>query len=112
QIALGHDPKRTDRRERSALVAVQLVAIVAVNDDLPFESSREFQSFDERIPRISITWVIGAFARVLKNVAVAVVRRAATELDPMRLDVAPIVDVTISRIVVKHRCTPTRNLQF
>jgi hypothetical protein len=104
QIRLGHDPKGSDGRERPAVVAVQLVAIVAVDDDLSFESRRQFKAMNERITRISIPRVI-TLARIFENVSRVVVRGSSTEFDPMHLEVVTRIVVAIARIVVKHQRT-------
>jgi hypothetical protein len=43
KITLRDDPERADRRERSAVLAIQLVGAIAVQDQLPFAATREIE---------------------------------------------------------------------
>ena len=69
KIPFGHDPKCTNRCKRPAVVAIQFVPMIAVDDQLAFETSRQLQAVDERVPRIAIPHVAGPVPRVLVEVA-------------------------------------------
>jgi hypothetical protein len=52
EIALGNDAKRAHRREHPAVVAVQFINVIAVNDQLSFDSARQVKIVEKRIARI------------------------------------------------------------
>lgn len=111
QIALGHDPIRADCRECAAIIAIQFVAVVPVEDDFPFPAARQVEVCDE-----DVTWVhvlIPAVALTVAGVVVALAiifvgplrRRPTTKFDPVHFDVAGVV-VAIARIEVVQRPPP------
>src|SRR5690349_9435414 len=77
--------------------------MIAVEDDLAFETAREFQVLDEGIARIAISRVGGSIPGMQRQVARVVIRRSSTQLDPVHfhLEIARIVDAC-SRIEVIH----------
>src|SRR6266516_5806149 len=91
EIALRDHPKGAHRRQRSAVIAVQFVPMIAVHDDLAFESARQLEAIQEYITRIAIARVAVALANVLvmnTRVIVSRIRAGLTsELDPVNLDV-------------------------
>jgi hypothetical protein len=112
EIALGHDPKRADRRERPPVVPVQFVAISSVKNDLALETARELKTFQEHVPGIEVpvTSIAIAVTKVVVSVAraalVAIRSRPTPQFDPGHLDIADVI-VAIPRIeVVEHDATP------
>jgi hypothetical protein len=118
QVPLGHDPERTGCRKRAALLAIDLVAVIAVQDDLPFEAARELKTVQEHITRVVTTLARIMIARSIVPVVMAVAsvvfrlpvgRRTPSEFHPMDLDVARFV-IAIPRVVptrigaARHRC--------
>src|SRR5262245_7700844 len=103
KVSLGDDSKRANSREGPSVLAVQFIAMVAIDDKFPFGPGREFKIVDERITRVVITRVIGPLTCVLANVVRVIVRRSLTELDPMRLEITRGILISISRIVIEHR---------
>jgi len=51
QVPLRHDPELARRGERAALLAVNLVAVIAVQNDVPFELARQLDAIQEHITR-------------------------------------------------------------
>jgi hypothetical protein len=109
EIALRDHPKRTDRRQRSAILAVQFVPVITVDDDLAFESARQFETVEKHVARVAIARVSISFANVLVAVPRVVIARislrCAAEFDPVDLKVARVL-ITVSRIIptrVRHR---------
>src|SRR6266851_2605922 len=64
EIALGHHPKRADRRERPAVVAVEFVPMVAIEHDLTLETAGQFETVEEHVARIRVS-----FAKVVITLA-------------------------------------------
>jgi hypothetical protein len=108
EIALGHHAKSPYGRERSALVAIEFVPVIAVDHDLAFESPWQIKIAHEDIARIVVPFTGIAIAS--PDLLVAVTQLVlpwigiASELNPVDVDVAPIViavpRITPSRIVV------------
>jgi hypothetical protein len=121
EIALGDNPKRADGSQRSAVIAVQFVPMITVDDELAFESARQVETLEEDIagimatlPRIAValTGIVIALARVVIR---RMFGRVAPELDPVHLDLAGILvampRIIPSRIVAAgHRVPPFREL--
>jgi hypothetical protein len=86
--------------ERAALLAIDLVAVITVQDQLPLEAARELKTVQEHIMRIviahSIAPVVITVARVVFRLTVG--RRTASKLDPMHLDVSRVV-IAITRVL-------------
>ena len=114
QIAFGHHPKRADGRERSAVVAVQFVPVIAIHHDLAFESARQFEAVEEHISRIEISFASVPIANVLVAVAnvvlFAIETRLIAHVNPGHLDVANVIAaISISGIKVHNRTpSPTK----
>jgi hypothetical protein len=106
KIAFGHDTKRTDGRERPAIVAVQFVPVIAIEHDFAIEAARQFKAIDKRVTRIegSGSVVPIAMAHVASVLCVAVIRCGrAVQFHPLHLDIAcVIVTITVAWIEV-HR---------
>jgi len=117
EIALGHHAKGPNGRERPALVTVEFVPVIAVDDDLAFESPWQIKIAHEDIARIGVpfTGLAISFPDILVAVTRVILARIGptSELNPVDFDVAPIV-ITVpriapSRIVVpRHRGLPFR----
>jgi hypothetical protein len=60
EIAFCHDPKRTNGRERSAVVAIELVSANTVEHELAFRAPRQFEAVNEWVSRV----IAVSFARV------------------------------------------------
>jgi len=97
KIALRYDPKRPCRTERPAVLQVQFVEVIAVEDQLTFETARQFQISEEHVARvvlaitsvaIAVTWIVVALSRIVVK---WVFRRTPADSDPMNVDVAGIV---------------------
>jgi len=58
-ITFGHHSKCTDDRKRPAIVTVQFVPVIAIHHDLPFESAGQFETVEEYI-----SWIAVSFATV------------------------------------------------
>jgi hypothetical protein len=112
EIALGHHAKDPDGCQRPALVTVEFVPVIAVDDDLAFESPRQI-----KIAHEDIAWIVVPFAAIaisFPDVLVAGTRvvlpwiGVTSELNPMNFDVARIViavpRITPSRIVHRPSC--------
>jgi hypothetical protein len=131
QVALGHDAEGAGGGQPATVLAVQLVAVIAVEDDLSFESARQVKTLQEDITGIVLPWIGVASARVLSSVAnvvgrLTVGRWSASEFNPVHLEIAvtvvafacvvdvvavtPIV-VTVTRIeaVIEHTLLPSEN---
>jgi hypothetical protein len=61
QVALGHDTERTRGGEAAAVLAVELVAVNTVQNDLSFESTRELKTVQEDVAGVVLTRLIGHF---------------------------------------------------
>jgi hypothetical protein len=44
EIAFGHHPKRADGCQRTAIVAVEFVPMIAIHHDLSFEPAGQFEA--------------------------------------------------------------------
>ena len=53
EIAFGHDPKRPNGRERSTVLAIQLVPVIAVEHNLAFRTARQFEAVKEWV-----SWIV------------------------------------------------------
>src|SRR2546425_8756989 len=82
EIALGDHPKRADGRQRSAVVAVQLIPMIAVDHDLAFESARQFQTLEKDIAWVAVARIPVSFANVLVAVPRVVVTKIKTPFAP------------------------------
>jgi hypothetical protein len=96
QIAFGHHPKRADGCERPAIVKVQFVSVIAIHHDLPFESAGQFETFEEYISWIAISFAsvpiaVTNVATVARSVWFAFTLRLMAQLYPRHLDVADII---------------------
>jgi len=106
EIAFGHDPKYPDGRKRAALVAVELVPVIAVHDDLPFESAWKFEAFEEDISRIALlfAWIARPVTNIIEVATIvlaAVQSRPMPQFNPGHLDVTNVF-VTIAWVEVGH----------
>jgi hypothetical protein len=113
EIAFGHDPERTNCRERSAVLAIQFVSAIPVEHNLAFRTPRQFEAVQECVSRI-----IGAsFARVMIPIATVLVAVArvvlfttgawtAPQFNPRHVDVSRFVALQISQIKIKVQKTP------
>jgi hypothetical protein len=113
EIALSDYPKRADGRQRSTVLAVQFVPIIAVDNHLAFESARQFESVEKHISRVAIARIPVSLANVLVAVPRVIIARircpCAPEFDPMNVEVARVL-ITVSRIIptrVRHRALPS-----
>src|SRR5581483_6261423 len=102
EITLGDDPKRADGRQRAAVVAIQLVPMVAVCDDLSLGPARQLEIVQEHVARIrmptvgvALTFVI-ALAYIARRMIVI-----SLDLGPGHVDLAG-VRIAIARIEVQH----------
>jgi hypothetical protein len=112
EIALGHHAKGPDSRERPALVTIEFVSVIAVDDDLAFESPRQIKIAQEDIARIVVPFT--GIAISFPGTLVAVTRVVlpwigpSSGLNPVDFDVARIVIsvpwITPSRIVHRPSC--------
>src|SRR5262252_7124009 len=93
EVVLRDDSQGSNGRERAAVVAVQVVSVVAVDYQFTIGTPRQFQAVDERVTRVTVAWIAIALAGVIQHVARVIVGRRSTELDPMFLDVTRIVIV-------------------
>ena len=106
EIAFGHDPKHADGRQGPAVIAVELVSVIAIHHDLPFESARELEPLHERLSRIevsfaSVTVAVTNAVAVVKVVLFAVRSWRTTQLSPRHLNVADVI-VTVTGIEIEH----------
>jgi hypothetical protein len=76
QLALGDDAERADRRQGAAVVAVQLVDVVAVEDVLALALQRQIDVVQEHVPWVagSVTALVRAFTAALAAIARVVTR--------------------------------------
>jgi hypothetical protein len=102
KVAFGHDPKRANRGERPAVVSVQLVAVVAIEDELAFRSARQFQALCKRISRIGISFALVAVARLIAALANAIFFAIVVgQVHPWHVDIAAVVvAITGSKYIV------------
>lgn len=98
QVALGHDTERTRGGEAAAILAVELAALITVQNDLSFESTRELKTVQEDVTgvvptvaliAVSVADVLVAVARVLIRVQIG--RWATTQLNPVDHDLTDVV---------------------
>ena len=113
QIALRHHPKRADSRKRPAVVAVELVPVIAIHHDLAFESARQFEAFEEDISRIAVSFAslpiaVTHVATVARIILFAIKSRFMTRLDPRHLDVANVI-IAVAGIEVEHGDSPVES---
>jgi hypothetical protein len=106
QIALGHHPKRTDGRQRPAVVAVQFVPVIANHHDLAFEPTGQFEAFEEDIARIAIAFASVSITVTRVATAAGIVRFAVTselitERCPRHLNVADVF-IAVAGIEIEH----------
>src|SRR5437773_10180314 len=64
EIALSDDSKRRNCRQRSAVIAVQFVPMITVDDEFAFESARQFETVEKHIARVAVTRIPVSFANV------------------------------------------------
>src|SRR5258708_2460904 len=90
QIALSDHMKRADGRQRSAVLAVQFVPMIAVHDDLAFESARKLQAVKKHVARVAVARIPISFANVLvavpRGVVTGIRDPLAPEFDPIDVD--------------------------
>jgi hypothetical protein len=92
EIAFDHDPKRADGRERTAVVAVQFVPVIAIEHDLAIDTARQFEAIDKWVTRIESSWVVPiAITNVVCVGLVVLVFDGAVQFDPVQLDVAVVI---------------------
>src|ERR1700730_12272332 len=72
--ALRHDPECTSCGECAALLAIDLVAVIVVQDALPFWASRELETVQEHITRVVTTFARIVIARSIAPVVITVAR--------------------------------------
>ena len=107
EIALGRHPKRAYRRKGPAVIAVQLVPMVAIDDEFALQSTRQFEAFDERLARIDISFArVGTAVTGIVGVAridvFAIRSGVVTQFNPWHFDVAHVL-VAVARVKVEHR---------
>src|ERR1700692_4362854 len=56
QVPLRHHPEGAGCGERAARLAIDLVAVIAVQNDLPLEAARELKTVQEHITRVVTTF--------------------------------------------------------
>jgi hypothetical protein len=94
-------------RECAALLDLDLVPVIVIQDDLPFEPTRQLEAVQEHITSVvaartriviarSIATIVITIARVVFRLTVGC--RTASQLDPMDLDVARFV-IAIPRAI-------------
>jgi hypothetical protein len=114
EVAFGHDPKRTDGCERTTVVAIQFVPVLAIKHDLALKPARQLEAVDKRVSRIDIS-----FARVtIANVVVAVAHVVLfaieawliPQVNPRHLHIADLIAaISISEVKVHNRSpSPTK----
>src|SRR5262245_25753103 len=107
EVAFRNDPKSADSRDRSAVVAVQFVAFVAVAHDLAVEAARQFEVFDEHISWIEVTVPMLAItvttAEIAWIVPAAIESRRPLQGHPSRLDVTDVV-ITVTIAWIEIHC--------
>jgi hypothetical protein len=106
QIAFGHHPKRADGRKRPAVVAVEFVPTIAIHHDLPLQSARQFETMEEDISRIVISFASVSItatnvATVARIVWFAITSRLTLQFNPRHLDVADVI-IAVTGIEVEH----------
>src|SRR5436305_4063373 len=110
-------PKRPDGRERPAVVAVEFVPMIAVDDDLAFWSARQFEIVKEGIARvvvsladiaISVADVVRAIARI---VLFSVRTRSTPQFDPRHLDVSDVIVAIMWVEIIKYHLTSETSLR-
>ncbi len=110
EIALSDYSKCSDSCQRSAVIAVQFVSVIAVHHNLPFETARQLKTFEKHV-----SWVQVSFARVTIAIVLVTVARSilfasrtwtAPQFDPRHLYVSRLVPIQISRIQIKVHKAP------
>jgi hypothetical protein len=106
QVAFGHHPKRTDGREKPAIVAVEFVPMIAIHHDLPFGPAGQFEALEEDISRIVISFAslpvaVTHVATIARIVLFAIKARFMTQLYPRHLKVADVI-IAVAGIEVEH----------
>ena len=73
EVVLGHDPKGTDGGQRAAVLAVQLVDTVTMQDQLALLAARQVEVAHQALAWIvvAVPFVVHARAAVLRPVTVA-----------------------------------------
>jgi hypothetical protein len=112
QIAFGHHPKRADSRKRPAVVAVEFVPTIAIHHDLPLQSARQFETMEEDISRIVISFAslpvaVTQVATVARIIWFTVEFRLMTLLYPRHLDIADVI-AAVTGIEVEHGMLSSR----
>jgi hypothetical protein len=86
--------------------------MIAVYDNLSFESARKLQAVEKHIAWVAVARISGSFANVLVAVPRFIIARirypCAPEFDPVDVEVARVL-ITVSRIIptrVRHRALP------
>jgi hypothetical protein len=104
EIAFGHNPKRADGGERTGVVAVQFVTVIANEHDFAIEAARQFDAIDKRITRIEdlISLAPIAITHVASVIGLTVRSARAVQFHPLHLDIAcAIVTITVTWIEVQ-----------
>src|SRR5262245_442034 len=92
-VALRHDPECACGAECAAVLQVQFVAVIAVENELAFEATRQVELSEEDVARvvvpltrvaITVTRIVVTLSRVIIK---RIIRRTAPELYPMHVDV-------------------------
>ena len=86
--------------------------MIAIHHDLPFESARQFESFEEHVARIAVSFAsvpiaLTHVATVAGIVWSAITFRLMTQLYPGHLDVADVV-IAVAGIEVEHGILSSR----
>jgi hypothetical protein len=64
QVSFGHHPKRSDRGEHPAVLAIQFVQVLAlVLNQLALQPARQIQAVHKRVTRIALAWIALTLAR-------------------------------------------------
>jgi hypothetical protein len=111
QIALGDDTERSDGGEVAAILAVELVCLIAVPDDFPIKTAREVHGIEEHVARISRIELASVPAVVTFDLALVViiglalarVGIAERRRTVILLSIASIDIMRVSRIVAPSR---------
>jgi hypothetical protein len=111
EIAFGDDPKRADGRERAAVVAVQFVPVIAVEDDFAIQTAWQLEAIDKRITRIEGSIMVPIpITDVVSMIRVPLGSDRTIQFNPPRLNCdGVIISITVKRIEVQR--LPHRELR-
>ena len=103
KITFSDDPKRSDGRDRSAVLAVEFVALIAIQNDFAVDPARQLEAVNEDVSWIEVTASAVAItvAKVPLNVPVTLESWHSIQCHPSGLDVADVViPITVAWIEV------------